>query len=803
MGEKPPEKGIIEKIKAIWLPVAGLMGAVTTVFQFVELWRGDQATVTWVVTGLGFAILLVSLSWVGFSREKLDNKIATLTLYRSRQSRYPKFHKLARIGLLVLALMAFVLGYLLHTRLLELENKLVVLIADLEGPDTQKYRFTEELIANLNYTFQNNSEVLIIPFGQAITEQQGSDVARKEGNGRRADLVIWGWYGITETNAKLTLHIENLNPLGYLPLASSEMKQINAPFVDINSFTLQRTISGQMTDLINNITGIIYFQAGDVKSAAEWLSKPIFQEETIINRANSLFYRGSAYAGLGEFEQAINDYGQAIQSDPFNPSFYINRGVAYYEIGEYEQAISDYNKAIELDPDNLAAHYNKGNAYLAFGQYSKAITSFDKTIELDPKYVKAFLGLGICYSYLGSYENAISAYEKAIKLDSDNAIAYLGRGSVYVSLEQFSLAINDFDRSIQLNPQQWDAYNNRGSAYASLGDFDKAISDYNEAIKLNPKAASAYMNRANTYLSLFEYELALNDYKRAVYLDPNNAMIHFNLGTLYASLTDYDKGIIEFNKTIELNPSLSIAYYNRGVLFTWTGKLKQAAIDFEVILDLPGNTDAELVNKAKSNLIQIYYQIGSLEIADQHYDQAIIYLNRSIEIDPSMKQAYAQRGIAYGMLNFNEEALNDVQKFLELSGNTELKTQEDIKLWLSSTYYNMGYSYFSQNNYERSIVFFNHALDYGPLSAKTYTARGTAYSKLGKYMKAISDFSKAISVDPYYADAYLSRGIIYAILGYPEQAKGDFRKVLEISENADSTSIDQAKYMLQELSKNP
>ena len=311
------------------------------------------------------------------------------------------------------------------------------------------------------------------------------------------------------------------------------------------------------------------------------------------------------------------------------------------------------------------------------------------------------------------------------------------------------------------------------------------------------------MNRANTYLSLFEYELALNDYKRAVYLDPNNAMIHFNLGTLYASLTDYDKGIIEFNKTIELNPSLSIAYYNRGVLFTWTGKLKQAAIDFEVILDLPGNTDAELVNKAKSNLIQIYYQIGSLEIADQHYDQAIIYLNRSIEIDPSMKQAYAQRGIAYGMLNFNEEALNDVQKFLELSGNTELKTQEDIKLWLSSTYYNMGYSYFSQNNYERSIVFFNHALDYGPLSAKTYTARGTAYSKLGKYMKAISDFSKAISVDPYYADAYLSRGIIYAILGYPEQAKGDFRKVLEISENADSTSIDQAKYMLQELSKNP
>ena len=60
-------------IQSLWAPVAGFAGAVTLVVQVIQLWRGDQATVTYVATGLGFILVLIVMIWVGFSQENLRN----------------------------------------------------------------------------------------------------------------------------------------------------------------------------------------------------------------------------------------------------------------------------------------------------------------------------------------------------------------------------------------------------------------------------------------------------------------------------------------------------------------------------------------------------------------------------------------------------------------------------------------------------------------------------------------------------------------------------------------------------------
>ena len=50
-----------------------------------------------------------------------------------------------------------------------------------------------------------------------------------------------------------------------------------------------------------------------------------------------------------KYEEALNDYDEAIELDPDNSYCYCNRGIAYEKMGEYQEAINDYNKAIELD----------------------------------------------------------------------------------------------------------------------------------------------------------------------------------------------------------------------------------------------------------------------------------------------------------------------------------------------------------------------------------------------------------------------------------------------------------------------
>src|SRR5687768_17130528 len=67
-----------------------------------------------------------------------------------------------------------------------------------------------------------------------------------------------------------------------------------------------------------------------------------------------------------DVEQAIIDYGKAIELDPENANAYGNRGVAYLQSGNLEKAFDNLSKAIELDSSNAAVFYNvRGAAYRA------------------------------------------------------------------------------------------------------------------------------------------------------------------------------------------------------------------------------------------------------------------------------------------------------------------------------------------------------------------------------------------------------------------------------------------------------
>ena len=56
--------------------------------------------------------------------------------------------------------------------------------------------------------------------------------------------------------------------------------------------------------------------------------------------------RGIAYADLGQYQRAIEDYNEAIRLKPDYAMAYSNRGIAYSKLGQYQRAIEDYNKAI-------------------------------------------------------------------------------------------------------------------------------------------------------------------------------------------------------------------------------------------------------------------------------------------------------------------------------------------------------------------------------------------------------------------------------------------------------------------------
>ena len=61
---------------------------------------------------------------------------------------------------------------------------------------------------------------------------------------------------------------------------------------------------------------------------------------------------------------------------------YYNRGTAYALLRKFKQAIQDFNKAIELNPNYAAAYNNRAYCYQELGDKAKAQADFAKAKEL-------------------------------------------------------------------------------------------------------------------------------------------------------------------------------------------------------------------------------------------------------------------------------------------------------------------------------------------------------------------------------------------------------------------------------------
>ena len=160
--------------------------------------------------------------------------------------------------------------------------------------------------------------------------------------------------------------------------------------------------------------------------------------------------RGNRAYDEGRKEAAIEEYSNAIQTDPNTATAYHNRGVAYNDLGQHEKAIEDYNKAIDLDPNDATAYNNRGNAYDSLGQHEKAIDDYNKAIELDPSDTFAYNNRGVVYDSLGQHGKAIDDYNKAIQLDPKYKTAYFNRAIAYRSMGKEDLAEADEKTAAEL-----------------------------------------------------------------------------------------------------------------------------------------------------------------------------------------------------------------------------------------------------------------------------------------------------------------------------------------------------------------
>ncbi|AGW12627.1 tetratricopeptide repeat protein [Megalodesulfovibrio gigas] len=102
------------------------------------------------------------------------------------------------------------------------------------------------------------------------------------------------------------------------------------------------------------------------------------------NLALTYYYRGRAWYALGGYEQALNDFTNAVVQNPTLHQAYAARGDIWKEKEQFLQAATDYSHAITLLPGNATLHFNRGYALSLAGNHAQALRDFELARELDP-----------------------------------------------------------------------------------------------------------------------------------------------------------------------------------------------------------------------------------------------------------------------------------------------------------------------------------------------------------------------------------------------------------------------------------
>ncbi len=257
---------LIEWLKRIWIPVAETIGAIMLIVQFIELWGGNQAIVTWVTASLSLIILVLLLAWVGFSKSGNTDKLSLPTNYNSHSMQFPRFYKFARSGLLMLAIFTLGAGYSLYNKLENSNSKVVVLISNFDGPDPKKYRVTEIIWENLFSALQEYDDVDLI-LSENVTVESFSE-AKNEGEKYNATIVIWGWYSATEELARVTAHFDILKPPKTTPAEFINQETMRDFQVgELQNFSVQEQLSEEMTFLSLTTVGLVRYSLQDWNGA--------------------------------------------------------------------------------------------------------------------------------------------------------------------------------------------------------------------------------------------------------------------------------------------------------------------------------------------------------------------------------------------------------------------------------------------------------------------------------------------------------------------------------------------------------
>jgi tetratricopeptide (TPR) repeat protein len=140
--------------------------------------------------------------------------------------------------------------------------------------------------------------------------------------------------------------------------------------------------------------------------------------------ANKLARDGTEALKSQDWDKAVELFRKASNLDhKYTPNLavaYQERGYAYARNQSFQEAIQDYTEAIKIKSNEPGVYEQRAALEMKMGDNDKALADYSEAIKLKPNEVRYYLYRGYIYEIKNDIKNSLADTEKALKLDPNN-----------------------------------------------------------------------------------------------------------------------------------------------------------------------------------------------------------------------------------------------------------------------------------------------------------------------------------------------------------------------------------------------
>ena len=400
-----------------------------------------------------------------------------------------------------------------------------------------------------------------------------------------------------------------------------------APAQDLYETTL-RNVPGN-ADLLFEL-GMLHLQQHSWQKAVDRFQQSLHAAP---GRTKTLFYLAEAYFLQSDVDHARETIAEAVAIAP-------NDAQILQKYGEYlgakvetrREGLLQLQKAQRLNPNLDRIDFDLGKTQFDLTDFLAASANFETALKQNPKNSQAAFFLAEASAKLEDWQKALHFYEYALAQGDSGAAAYYGLGRALAELGNFAAAIDPLRRALSVQPSLIQSHFQLARAYRQLGRAEdaqhetKLFAAMNGRIDTSKELQGPEEERAwrevKPLLEKHEEQKAL-DYLAALPSPSNRGYAYYLLGAMYFSAGQRESARRMLAKAATLAPQEARVQAFLGMMQMSSGDLKAAEDSLQSALRLESDQPLALIG------------MGGLRYQQQHWTEAISYLEKSRTADPN------------------------------------------------------------------------------------------------------------------------------------------------------------------------